>query len=196
MKVTFLVLATLYIFTVIFIGLFFIGANQDLTETGELKEKLNELQKEFETRKTEEVEEPEKIEEVETVEECQRNERYAKIEMTETELRDLAEIIYHEAHTESLEGQQAVAEVVFNRVIADNFPNTVHDVIFQKGQFTTAKFLSTVTPYENQYTAIHNALHSEPILPDDVVYFSQKGENNRVWGKIGNHVFCKQYIWG
>jgi len=38
----------------------------------------------------------------------------------------------------SLEGKLAVANVVLNRVKSPSFPNTVYDVIFQKGQFPPA----------------------------------------------------------
>lgn len=128
------------------------------------------------------------------------NERYAQITMTEEERRELAEIIYHEARGESPEGQQAVAEVVFNRVIADNFPDTVHDVLHQgEGtsvpQFSTIRLLGTADPLQEQYDAINAALYGPSILPADVVFFSRKGENDRVWGQIGNHVFCYQYDW-
>jgi len=127
-------------------------------------------------------------------------ERYAEITMTDEELKELAEIIYHEARGESPEGQQAVAEVVFNRVIADNFPDTVHDVLHQgEGtavpQFSTIRLLGTADPLQEQYDAINAALYGPSILPADVVFFSRKGENDRVWGQIGNHVFCYQYDW-
>lgn len=120
-------------------------------------------------------------------------ERYAEIIMTEGELKELAEIIYHEARGESIKGQQAVAEVVFNRVIADNWPDTVHDVLHQDKQFSTLKMLGTAEPRQEQYDAINLALYGETILPADVVFFSQKGENDRIWGSIENHVFCYQY---
>jgi len=127
-------------------------------------------------------------------------ERYANITMTENELKELAEIIYHEARGESLDGQQAVAEVVFNRIMADNFPDTVYEVIHQgEGkktvQFSSVKLLGTADPMPEQYEAIEKAMFGINILPEDVVYFSRSGENNRVWGTIGNHVFCYQYIW-
>lgn len=122
-------------------------------------------------------------------------ERYAEITMTDEELKELAEIIYHEARGESFEGQQAVAEVVFNRVIADNFPDTVHDVLHQKKQFSTVRLLNTAEPRQEQYDAINAALCGPTILPADVVFFSQKGENDKVWGSIGGHVFCYQYDW-
>ncbi|MER5172801.1 cell wall hydrolase [Thioclava sp. GXIMD2076] len=43
----------------------------------------------------------------------------------------LAQVIYHEARGESLKGQQAVAEVVLNRVDDPAFPNTVCGVVHQ-----------------------------------------------------------------
>jgi spore germination cell wall hydrolase CwlJ-like protein len=121
--------------------------------------------------------------------------RYSEITMSDEELDELAEIIYHEARGESFEGQQAVAEVVFNRVIADNFPDTVHDVLHQKKQFSTVRLLNTAEPRQEQYDAINAALYGPTILPADVVFFSQKGENDNVWGAIGGHVFCYQYNW-
>lgn len=121
--------------------------------------------------------------------------RYSEITMSDEELDELAEIIYHEARGESFEGQQAVAEVVFNRVIADNFPDTVHEVIHQKKQFSTARLLGTAEPLQEQYDAINAALYGPTILPADVVFFSRDGENDKVWGSIGGHVFCYQYDW-
>ena len=127
--------------------------------------------------------------------------RYQGIELTEDETDMLAALVYCEAGNQSAEGQQAVVEVVLNRLMADNFPDMLHEVIFQgygtrQQQFTPAGQIATTTPTQEQYDAIEAALHGEEILPEDVVYFSTKGENSRVWGKIGDHVFCRQYDWG
>lgn len=121
--------------------------------------------------------------------------RYSEITMNDEELDELAEIIYHEARGESIEGQQAVAEVVFNRVNADNFPDTVHEVLHQSKQFSTVRLLKTAEPRQEQYDAINAALYGPTILPADVVFFSRNGENDNVWGSIGGHVFCYQYNW-
>ncbi|MXO71437.1 cell wall hydrolase [Altererythrobacter buctensis] len=45
--------------------------------------------------------------------------------------------IYYEAASESLEGQQAVAQVVMNRVRHPSYPNTVCGVVFQGSQRST-----------------------------------------------------------
>ena len=127
-------------------------------------------------------------------------ERYAGITMTEAERDELAAIIYLEARGEPAEGQQAVAEVVLNRVIRQDFPDSVHEVLHQgEGtavpQFSTIALLETAEPTQAQYDAIDAALYGQSILPGEVVFFSRTGENDRVWGTIGDHVFCYAYIW-
>ena len=120
--------------------------------------------------------------------------RYAPV--TEAEIELMARVVYAEANTESAAGQQAVAEVILNRRAAGNFADTIEAVIFAPGQFSTAPILHSVTPTQANYAAVLTALYGEAILPMDVVYFSQGAENSRVWGVIGNHVFCYQYVWG
>ena len=112
----------------------------------------------------------------------------------------MAAIIYLEARNQSAKGQQAVAEVILNRVLNDGFPDTVRDVIHEgeeKGivQFTTVYALDEAEPSAEQYAAIDNALYGKSVLPVEVVFFSRNGENDRVWGKIEDHVFCYGYDW-
>ena len=126
--------------------------------------------------------------------------RYSEIHIEEWEIDEMAAIIYLEARNQSAKGQQAVAEVILNRVLYDGFPDSVYEVIHEgesKGvvQFTTVKYLDEAKPTETQYKAINAALYGEPILPLDVVFFSRNGENDNVWGKIEDHVFCYAYKW-
>ena len=126
--------------------------------------------------------------------------RYAAISMTEAERHELASIIYLEARGEPAEGQQAVAEVVFNRVLHSAFPDTVHDVLHDGentniSQFSTICAIGNAEPTQAQYDAIDAALYGDTILDADVVFFSQSGENDRIWGQIGDHIFCREYIW-
>lgn len=130
-----------------------------------------------------------------------RNGRYVNIEMTAAERDELATVVFLEAGNQSAEGQQAVVEVVLNRVNHFGFPDNVHDVLHEgEGtncpQFSTVGGISTAEPTQAQYDAIDAALYGEPILPADVVFFSREGENDRVWGTIGDHVFCYEYVWG
>lgn len=126
--------------------------------------------------------------------------RYANIEMTDAERDELAAVVYLEARGESAEGQQAVVEVVFNRVLTAGFPDTVHDVLHEgeetsRPQFSTVYGIEDATPTQAQYDAIDAALYGDTILDADVVYFSRSGENEREWGRIGGHVFCRSYDW-
>lgn len=53
-----------------------------------------------------------------------------------TDLQCLTEALYFEARGESTAGQQAVAEVILNRVDHPRFPDSVCGVVNQRGQFS------------------------------------------------------------
>mgnify|MGYP003301602097 CR=1 FL=1 len=125
-------------------------------------------------------------------EEVLRESRYPGLALTTEDLDLLAKVVWVEAQGESFEGQQAVAEVVLNRLVSPNFPNTVHDVIYAEGQFRSVPYLEDATPWQVQYEAIEAAVYGPNVLPMDVMYFAQQPTNNNVWGKIGGHVFCFQ----
>lgn len=137
---------------------------------------------------------PEPVPEPTPVPEPQRNERYANIVMTQQEEDELAALIWLEARSEPTEGQQAVAEVVFNRILSDGFhTNTVHDTIYDTKygvQFSPYKLVASTQGTEAQYEAIHNALYGQNILPVEVTYFARSPYNDRVWGSICCHWFC------
>ena len=116
--------------------------------------------------------------------------RYGPITGEEREI--LARVVYLEARGECAEGRQAVAEVVLNRVQSDAFPDTVAEVVFQPGQFSTADDLADAEPGENEYAAVDRAVEGQAVLPGEVTYFSRKPQNGRVFGQIGNHWFCYQ----
>ena len=116
--------------------------------------------------------------------------RYPEVELTWEQQQLLAKIIWLEARGEPLEGQQAVAEVVLNRLVSGKFGNTLEAVIYGKGQFRTTPFLDKAEAWQAQYEAIDNALAGPYILPMNVMYFATYPENDQVWGKIGGHFFC------
>lgn len=118
--------------------------------------------------------------------------RYGDLQLTHEELRLLASVIWVEARGESEEGQQAVAEVILNRLASDAFADTLNGVIYAEGQFRSAGFLDEAEPHQAQYEAIDRAIHGPYILPTDVVHFATFRTNNNVWGQIGGHIFCYQ----
>ncbi|MFC0200749.1 cell wall hydrolase [Paracoccus rhizosphaerae] len=60
----------------------------------------------------------------------------ARNSYSKADLQCLAEALYHEARGEGRQGQQAVAEVILNRVDSGAFPSTVCGVINQPSQFS------------------------------------------------------------
>ena len=116
--------------------------------------------------------------------------RYPDVKLTLEEEHLLARMVWVEAQGEPFEGQQAVAEVVLNRLSADGFQNTVKGVIYADNQFRSTPFLEDAEPTSIQYEAIERALEGPYVLPMDVCYFATYPVNQKVWGKIGGHVFC------
>ena len=120
--------------------------------------------------------------------------RYPNIQLTEAQKDLLASVIWVEARGESFDGQQAVAEVVFNRMLAEGYPDTLEGVLSYHNQFPSEELLKKAEPEQAQYDAIDDALYGPYILPLDVLHFSVGPANEFVWGTIGGHTFC--YRWG
>ena len=123
-------------------------------------------------------------------------ESHERAEITEDDVYTLACLVYHEARGECFEGQVAVVEVVFNRMISDQFPDTVEEVVFQKygdvWQFSPAPYLWTAEPGETQYSAVMYAYNAEePVVPPETVFFSTSPYNEHITAVIGNHYFCE-----
>ena len=116
--------------------------------------------------------------------------RYPGVELSEWEMNLLAKVIYLEAQGEPYEGQQAIAEVVLNRLVSEDFQNTIDGIIFAKDQFACVDILDKARPTHVQYEAIERALYGPYILPENVVFYATFHVNDMVWGDIGNHTFC------
>jgi len=103
----------------------------------------------------------------------------------------LAGIIWQEARGESDRGQQAVGEVVMNRVRSPRFPDTIAAVYAQRGQFSG--YGKVRKPTDKERRNARAVLEGKTdVLPDDVVYFSRDPQPGKaVWGWIGRHCFCR-----
>ena len=119
--------------------------------------------------------------------------RYPDMVLSDEDTVLLAKLIWAEAQGEPFEGQQAIAEVVLNRIAADNFPGNVHDVLYAPDQFKAVTQLYAAKPTHVQYEAIRRAMYGPHVVPEDVVFFSTGAVSDNVWGTIGNHAFCHQW---
>lgn len=118
--------------------------------------------------------------------------RYPDVKLSNADLELLAKMVWVEARGECADGQQAVAEIVLNRLVSDKYSDTVRGVIYAENQFRSTEWLDEATPTQTQYDAVEDALNGPYILPIDVVHFATYAVTDRVWGTIGGHTFC----WG
>ena len=105
----------------------------------------------------------------------------------------LARLVWLEARGEDDAGQQAVVQVVLNRLESGRWGDTLHDVVFAPGQFTPAASIPKVRPTEKEYRNVQAVFdETEPCLPPWVMYFA-RGKHRWVgyveFVRIGNHQF-------
>lgn len=124
----------------------------------------------------------------------------ATTEPKEDNLYWLARIISAEARGESVEGQIAVGNVVMNRVRSNQFPNTIKDVVFQKGQFSPVTNGSIhKDPTQTALESARKVLDGQVVVSNDALYFyspKYTGRSNwirsrTVLHEIGTHRFAK-----
>ena len=115
---------------------------------------------------------------------------YPEIRLTMEERDLLAKVIWAEARGECAAGQQAIAEVVLNRLLSPQFGDDLKDVIYSEGQFRSVDKLEEAEPTQAQYQAIERAFFGTPGLNRNVVYFATYRTNDNVYMMIGNHIFC------
>lgn len=110
--------------------------------------------------------------------------------ITQAEIDMLASITYLEAGNQSMAGKRAVVEVVLNRVLSNEFPNTVEEVLYQKGQFTPAAKITSTIGGDDEYTAVEQVLQCQyPILEGERLFFSTSPQK-KGYIRIGDHYFC------
>lgn len=116
--------------------------------------------------------------------------RYEGLKLTDEETTLLARLIYVEARGECEDGQQAIAEVVLNRITSGLFGNSLTNLINDESQFVPRKLLKEAKPGQAQYEAIDRALYGPYVLPKEVMFYGRVRTTDSVWGNIGAHIFC------
>ena len=110
--------------------------------------------------------------------------------LTDDEKYLIYQITFLEAGNQSMEGQRAVVEVILNRVLSDEYPDTVEGVLSQSGQFTTWPYCNSKSHNEEQEEALQLVYEEEPVLTLDYLMFSRgKFSWGRNYIKIGDHWF-------
>ena len=123
----------------------------------------------------------------------QQANRYDGYLLPDEDIYMLACFVWAEAGQESLEVQQAVAEVVLNRLMSPEYPNTVRDVIYQTEFYRSVK---TMSKWQEEnfipYMAVDAAMYGPYILPADICFYSQWETGKDVWGQLGPFTFAKK----
>lgn len=111
----------------------------------------------------------------------------------------LSKIVTAEAGSNWLseEHRQLVASVVVNRVNSPEFPNNIHDVIYQRGQYASVgtKYFNNLKPSRNCIFSALKILANGSIAPRDVVFQANFKQGGGVYKavydrKLGTTYFC------
>mgnify|MGYP002516721462 FL=1 len=111
------------------------------------------------------------------------------------ELELLACIVWAEAGNQDLHGKELVADVVLNRMDDPRFPDTIKEIIFQKGQFSTARNGALDKAYYNVtqecFDAVANELQSRN--DSEALFFCANGYSicGSPMYQYGDHYFSK-----
>ncbi|WP_442599838.1 cell wall hydrolase [Neobacillus sp. D3-1R] len=119
------------------------------------------------------------------------------VSYTDSELDLLARLVRAEAQTESLEGKIAVACVVLNRVEHPSFPDTIKEVIYERGQFQPVSNGEINKPAdEDSIAAVKAALSEQRHMAKESLFFYNPDIATSRWLDsretalvIGQHVF-------
>lgn len=116
---------------------------------------------------------------------------------TSADYQLLARIISAEARGESYLGQVAVGAVVLNRIEHPSFPDTLSEVVYQKGAFSClndGQFYEEIS--DSAYKAARDALDGLDPTGGAIYYYNPvKATSKWIFSRpvitvIGNHTFC------
>lgn len=121
-------------------------------------------------------------------------------EYTEDELYLAAKLIYSEGKNQSDESYQAMASLLYNRVMSKKFPDTIEGNVYMEDQFSPVsnreKF-EALEPSKRAILAVFKVfVEGKVTLPEDVMFF-KSGSLPRKWGKreyydtIGGNMYYK-----
>jgi N-acetylmuramoyl-L-alanine amidase len=113
-------------------------------------------------------------------------------ELSQDEIDLISRVVMAEAEDEPFEGKIYVIDTILNRVESKHFPNTVHDVIYQRGQFTSmwnGRFDRCSSNSQLDETIKEENINRKN---SDVIFFTADhyGENGKPSFRVGNHYFA------
>lgn len=123
----------------------------------------------------------------------QQTNRYEGYILTEEDIYTLACFARAEAENEPKEVRQAVVEVVLNRLISDDYPDTVQGILKHTELYRAMEKIARMDePGLKYYLAVDAAMYGPYILPEDVCFYSVWEKGEEVWGQLGSYTFAKK----
>ena len=113
--------------------------------------------------------------------------RYTGYDLPEEDIYTLACLAWAQARNQPEEVQQAVLEVILNRLVSDAYPNTVDMVLWWSETFGNVRRLQSAQPEAPQYRAVTAAMYGPYLLPKDVLYYAPWQIDGAVWGQVGSY---------
>ena len=128
--------------------------------------------------------------------------KYSRVleEATDEEVDELCRILYLECRGEPFSGKVACVETIFNRVLSEDWPDTIHEVLSQAGQFATYRRIDRAYEIKESNSEVAQAEicraimqvyeNGLTVLPNEhYVYFDTRGINGKSHIKVGNQYF-------
>lgn len=112
---------------------------------------------------------------------------------TKEEINLLESVAHLEAGNQGLLGMRLVVDVILNRVKSPKFPNNIHDVIFQPGQFSTARKIdenANTLISENVKKAVSLEISGKRV-DEDSLYFARHPITQKGLYQVGDHFFSR-----
>lgn len=117
------------------------------------------------------------------------------IALTKDEIDLLANIVYLESHIDTMEGKEAVVEIVFNRIaFSDSFEDDLLGVLSERHQFETWPIRWKASPTQDEYDAIYHVMYGQTYrLSPEYVYFARQQVDGHSFIRVGKyHWFSKE----
>lgn len=110
---------------------------------------------------------------------------------TQEDLYIMAHVLGGEAQYCTDDEQRYVGSVVLNRVAHRSFPDTIKEVVFEKGQYSCIKDkVYYREPTESNWENAKWLLENGSILPEHVIYQSKGKQGSGVYLKTKWHQYC------
>lgn len=127
-----------------------------------------------------------------------RVDKIAKEEIREWEaeqenIKLLAEVIYHENWNTDSEHLAAyyTGAVVMNRVKSSAWPDTIKEVLYQRGQYSTTKKFFTKTLPDEVYDMARDIIRNgTDDVPENVIFQATFKQGHGVWKRVKTDYFC------